>query len=565
MRQNSLENEVLSPNWRPGSATLSGGFESGLTSGQGLTRQSSLEEGTVSPSWRPGSAFQPVFPSGQAPGYANLQVPSEDSDSKKKVAQVPAYYPGLSVTQESSEGSPRGRLAAGPGAGSAPNPGQVIARPKAITPQVPFTLERVLAAQQHSRVSEEVGPPQGFEMWEGGKKSGEERGRREGQKSGGQDDTGSDVRREGKKRNPERSGSVDWSRFETSLENIRSSPSGFEATSTNPLVLPTDPWPGKQLPGSGFYNANMGYGPSYLVDDYPDAASLQQAAYEEEQRRVIQQNWPHSPPQGHVAGARGMQGVVPGLVLPQSISTLAAGATPGAMPTFGAPPADVPGPAANSHLPAVPTETNPAGGQPFFPGSPVRSAKSLPVSRGRKRKLGSRASDSSAEMRKASSQPAFSGSSPSSGDTISQDATPPPPPPQRPKPIAPKIEARGSPFYPTGPALLQTGKPHQGFPSPLLRVRLSDLVLREGSESESHEFAVRNLAASLQNANAAVLQLSAEDAKLVRDGLVAQRLFFEGRRPGESGRVREGTTEGYDAGGFVRRGRGVTFLHRAGK
>ncbi|GAQ91918.1 RING/U-box superfamily protein [Klebsormidium nitens] len=567
MRQNSLENEVLSPIWRPGSAlqaTLSGGFESGFTSGQGLTRQSSLEEGTVSPSWRPGSAFQPVFPSGQVPGYANLQVPSEEPDSKKKVTQVPGYYPGLPLTQESPEGSPRGRLAAGSGAGSAPNPGQVIARPKAITPQVPFTLERVLAAQQHSRVSEEVGAPQGFDMWEAGKKSGEESGRREGQRSGGQDETGSDLLRGGKKRNPERSGSVDWSRFEGSLENIRSSPSGFEATSTNPLVLPTEAWPGKQYMGSGFYNANPGYGPSYLVDGYPDAASLQQAAYEEEQRRVIQQNWPHSPPQGHVVGTRGGQGAVPALTLPQSLDTVAVGATPGASPPFGAP-ADITSPAANSNLPAVPTETHFAGGQPFFPGPPVRSVKSLPVSRGRKRKLGSTASDSSAEMRKASSQPALSGSSPSSGDTISQDATPPPPPPQRPKPIAPKIEARGSPFYPAGPALFQTAKPQQGFPSPLLRVRLMDLVLRDGSESESHEFAVRNLAASLQNANAAVLQLSAEDAKLVRDGLMAQRLFFEGRRPGELSRVREGSTEGYDVGGFVRRGRGVTFLHRAGR
>jgi hypothetical protein len=570
MRQSSLGDEVLSPNWRPGSAlqtSLSGGFESGFgatSPGHGLTRQSSLEEGAISPSWRPGSAFQPVFPAGQVPGF----------------------FPVLSLTQDSSEGSPHGRPN---------NPGQVIARPVAITPQVPFTLERVLAAQQQSRALEGLEEglgQQGFEAWDGGKRGkegggevsgrsdGGERGGVSGQKGGWQKTLeGVSVPGDGAQKSSERSGSVDWSRFEEqqgSLDHFNTVTSSRERIS-NPILPPIDTLPGKL--GSGF-QPNLGSNPPFMVDSYPDAASLQQAAYEEEQRRVIQANWPYSPPQpsngNNVAGTRGSQEGVPTLTLPPSVNTQSDGVATNTYTTPGSSTA-LTGAKTTSVDTAVqiqPAGVNkPAPEQQFLFSHAVRSVKSLPVGgadggRGRKKKAARSASDSSAELRKTNSQLTVHSSSPSSGDTPNQEPTPQATPLLRPiqvKPILPTIEVRGSSFYPTRTAFFQPLKPQPEYPSPLLRVRLSDLVPRDGSASESHEFAVRNLAASLQNANAAVLQLRVEDAKLVREGLAALRLYFEGRRQEELSKVREGSTEGYEADGFVRRGKGVAFFHRAGR
>jgi hypothetical protein len=562
MRQSSLGDEVLSPNWRPGSAlqtSLSGGFESGFgatSPGHGLTRQSSLEEGAISPSWRPGSAFQPVFPAGQVPGF----------------------FPGLSLTQDSSEGSPHGRPN---------NPGQVIARPVAITPQVPFTLERVLAAQQQSKGLEEGSGQQGFEAWDGGKRGkeggGEVCGRSDGGEKGGgsrrsaekggwqETQEGVSVLKEGAQKSSERSGSVDWSRFEEqqgSLDHFNTVTSGQERIS-NP-ILPPD-WSGKL--GSGF-QANLGSNPPFMVDSYPDAASLQQAAYEEEQRRVIQANWPYSPPQpSNGTGTRGSQEGVPTLTLPPSVNTQSDGVATYTNPASSTAPIGVKTTTVDTAVQIQPAGVNkPASEQQFLFSHAVRSVKSLPVGgadggRGRKRKAARSASDSSAELRKTNSQLTVHSSSPSSGDTPKQEPTPQATPLLRPiqvKPILPNIEVRGSSFYPTK-AFFQPLKPQPEYPSPLLRVRLSDLVPRDGSASESHEFAVRNLAASLQNANAAVLQLGVKDAKLVREGLAALRLYFEGRRQGELSKFKEGSTEGYEADGFVRNGKGVAFFHRAGR
>jgi hypothetical protein len=66
-------------------------------------------------------------------------------------------------------------------------------------------------------------------------------------------------------------------------------------------------------------------------------------------------------------------------------------------------------------------------------------------------------------------------------------------------------------------------------PSPLARVRLEDVVPHDGAAAPAYAHAVGALDASLALRGAAVLELPAADAAVVRCALESTRAFFRGR------------------------------------
>eukprot|EP00897_Mesotaenium_endlicherianum_P010739 jgi/Mesen1/9694/ME000069S09099 len=84
-------------------------------------------------------------------------------------------------------------------------------------------------------------------------------------------------------------------------------------------------------------------------------------------------------------------------------------------------------------------------------------------------------------------------------------------------------------------------------PAGLARVKLSELLPEDGAASGIYTRAVENISLSLARYNAAILQLDAEDAALVRCALDSARLYFKSRAGGPTGSVDWTRSGGYYA------------------
>ncbi|OAY75197.1 U-box domain-containing protein 62 [Ananas comosus] len=132
-------------------------------------------------------------------------------------------------------------------------------------------------------------------------------------------------------------------------------------------------------------------------------------------------------------------------------------------------------------------------------------------------------------------------------------AAPPPPPPM---PMSAPAPSRSPPPPAAGPPPLQSHLPSslslglvplhtpprapppppepaaEHAPPPLARVRLADIAPYEGAPGGAHQRAVEALSASLTRHNAAVIELGAEDAVVVRCALESARMYFRARARG---------------------------------
>lgn len=63
----------------------------------------------------------------------------------------------------------------------------------------------------------------------------------------------------------------------------------------------------------------------------------------------------------------------------------------------------------------------------------------------------------------------------------------------------------------------------------IVRIKLQDILPEDGAASAAYTRAVEKLSLSLARNNAAIIQLSSEDAALVRCGLESAKLYFRSR------------------------------------